>query len=409
MIRRLPAWLLAVLDQGVIAVTNLTLSIIFSRTVGLSGLGVYSLISVTLLSSLGMVRTLVGDPWMASRDSGDSRLPPQLRFLYVLSALIVTIPTAIVALVSGGGPSAWLLSCAVAPLFMIQDGARYVAYKRERTVLALMSDVLLFGGTLAGVLVGVALHKVGVSWTMGSWLFGYVLALVPVRFALKGSVDSAGARDWWNRVCRRLALPLLLDSVAYFVSMNVTIYILAAIASPSVVGSVRVVNSLYSPIALVFTGITMWLVPWLARRGSADTHRARRMATLALTTTAIVLLILMVLLGPWAAPLLFGPEADIARFALLLGGLATCFNAVASTWLATVRVFGRYRSISWTRAITGVLMVALLLLVPPTRSLAGYLSLLAFQNLSVMVAAWLNQRATLSQGDERPQGKDENE
>jgi hypothetical protein len=63
--KKTPAWLVAVVDQGVITVTNLTLSILFSRASGLAGRNVYSLISVTLLSSLGIVRTLIGLPgWL---------------------------------------------------------------------------------------------------------------------------------------------------------------------------------------------------------------------------------------------------------------------------------------------------------------------------------------------------------
>jgi hypothetical protein len=63
--KKTPAWLVAVVDQGVIAVTNFEAFDDFWRASGLAGWDVYSLISVTLLSSLGLVRTLIGLPgWL---------------------------------------------------------------------------------------------------------------------------------------------------------------------------------------------------------------------------------------------------------------------------------------------------------------------------------------------------------
>jgi hypothetical protein len=155
-----------------------------------------------------------------------SGILPQLLILYLISCL----PVAIVAFASVRGPSAWLR--AVASLFILQDAARYAAYKSNRTLQALISDCLLFVGVLGGVAAGFALSSSDVIWTLTSWIFGCALALIPLRFALKGEMSGRRVWRWWKRVCRRLSLPLLLDSVAYFVSMNVTIYILAGLASP---------------------------------------------------------------------------------------------------------------------------------------------------------------------------------
>lgn len=405
LLRRLPSWFPAVGDQGVIAVENLGLSILFSRVAGLDALGVYSLISMTLLACLGFERTLLTDPWLASRLNMFPRrahsedqlqakaLTPQLRTLVWFAALLICLPTLAVCLLAAPSEKAWLLAVPLAPFFIIQDVGRYDAYQRGDVWRAFFSDtvqmVVVF--TLAGI--GFVTGRIDVAWIMGSWLTAYVVSVWPVRTGLFGPLTFTRTTMWWRTVCKPLGMPLLMDSVAFFVSSNVTSYLLAARATSASVGSVRVVTSIYSPIAMIFTGLTMWLVPALSRRTADDTAGLRRKAFIGLGGLGALATVAGVWLGPWIAPLLFGSGATPSRTALLIGGLTTVLNALSTTWIASVKVFGRYQPISWTRAVSGASMIVAMLVVVWTRSVEGYLFIVMLQTLAIAVVAWILQSA----------------
>ncbi|GAA1389910.1 hypothetical protein [Luteococcus peritonei] len=402
---RLPGWFPAVGDQGVIAVTNLALSVMVSRTGGVAALGVYALVSMTMLACLGFERTLVTDPWLSSRLSvfprrahqGDqmdaTAFGAELRTVVLGSSLLVALPTLVVAWVAGGGWGPWLIAGPCAALFVLQDAGRYSAYKRADTWRAFVSDLLLMLVTLGGLGLGVLLGRLGIGWILTSYALGFVVGMIPTARWLAGPVMPGQTGRWWRSVCRPLGMPLLQDSVAYFVSTNVSSYLLAALASKATVGGVRVVTTLYSPLAMIFTGMSMWLVPALTQRGHAASAGLRRKAMLGLSVIGALVTLAAVALGPWVAPLVFGHDANVSRMALLLGGISTWMNAVASTWLATVKVFGRYRPISWARTISGALMIVLMLVMAATHSVDGYLMLLLLQNAAIALVAWMVQRS----------------
>lgn len=404
-LHRLPGWFPAIADQGVIAITNLAMSIVITRVGGVGDLGTYSLISMTMLACLGFERVLVTDPWLSSRltyfpvrahpqDQLDAAVfGPQIRMLVLLSAVFVTIPTLLVAWVAGGGWTPWLVTGLTAALMTLQDGGRYAAYKRRETWRALASDAALLLTTTVGLLLGLALGRLDLSWVLYTYTAGFVVACAPSIGALIGPVTFRQTGLWWTTVCRRLGMPLLQDSIAYFISTNISAYLLAALASKEAVGSVRVVTTLYSPLAMVFTGMSMWLVPSLTTRGLEQTRAMRGKAMLGLSATGLLVTAIAVTIGPWLAPIVFGSDAQIGWQALLIGGLSTWLNAIASIWIATVKVFGQYRPISWARTVSGLALIGLMLLVAAAHSVNGYLLLLFLQNATVASTAWWLQRS----------------
>lgn len=391
-IRRLgvPRWTLAVADQAVVALTNFVLAVAIARAADLAALGVYSLLSATLLTCLGLNRTLVTDPWIAGRETAGPHRPAVTTWV-AFAAVVSFLVLFAVVIVFGRDQYTWLLCAPIAALLLVQDTGRYAAFRRNEPARALISDSSLLLGVGVGSAAGL-LSSVDnpVATILLGWLSGYLLALLPSwRMAVARPASWSTATAWWIRTCRRLALPLLLDSLAFAVSVTLTLYALAAVASADVVGVVRVVTTLFSPVAIVFTGLNMWLIPHMTRTNFTDTRRLRRRATLALLVVGIFVTVLAIAAGPMVALWVFGPNSEPSRWALALAGLSTILTAVAVPWLTSVRVFGSYGIVAQARLVAGVLALVLILSVGAVQTVEGYITMLVWQNAAVLAAAVL--------------------
>jgi O-antigen/teichoic acid export membrane protein len=377
---------LAVGDQGFVALTNLALSVLVTHVGGVAALGKFAIVTTTILLMLGLERLLVCDPWLASRTA--SRSPNgELRWLVVLSAAASFVVVLVVARVVSDGDPVWLLAAPVAALFIAQDFGRYTAFRVEHSQRAFFSDgaillvgsLTLVGSTLAG-------RPVTMGSVFAAWTMGLVGGLV-VSGSAFGPLKVGGSRTWWTTFCRSLAIKLGLDTAAYLTAVNGSIYFLAYLGAQEDVGIVRLVQTVYSPVALLTTGITMWLVPVLAHRPPAAAAMLRNKVTVWLTIGSVPLLVVALALGPWLIRVVFGIDEAPSRGLLVLGGVSPLLLAVAAPWIAAARVSGHYLPIAWSRAAAAVVTLVGMLVVPSLRGAAGYLGLLALQSLMVGVAA----------------------
>lgn len=385
---RLPAWTVVVADQGLVAITNLLMSIAVSRSSGLGALGVFALVNVTVLACLGFTRTLLLDPWLASRETLTSAVPPvALRTLVLAAASLTAVVTGLVCAAAADDP-VWGWAVLASFLYVLQDSGRYHAFKVDEPARALRSDGALLAVLLLVLLAGTSLGQVSLQIVLIGWCGALASGMIPTRRTVWGRLTRSGVGTWWQKTCRALGLPLLGDSIAFFVGSNVTIYLLASLGSNQQVGLVRVMTSLYSPVAILFTGLTMWLVPAMARRTLEESTTFRHRASLGLSGIAIVITVVMTLFGPGLSSLVFGPETVPDRIGLAISGLSVWLMAVSSPYLASTRVFGRYEPIMAARMVSGLATVALLALVVPARTANAYVALIASQNLAVFITAW---------------------
>jgi O-antigen/teichoic acid export membrane protein len=383
---RVPRWMLAVGDQALVALVNLLLSIAVAHVGGVSTLGRFGLVVATVLILLSLTRMMLSDPWLASKAAGE--VPsPQLRALTLAAALVAPLGVAVVVVLGCGGDAVWFITCAVAPLIVLQDFGRYAAFRRGAPHQAFLSDglVLVVGAITYAVWWAVA--GITLAAALTSWLVGMTAGLLVVLPAIWGPVTLRGALDWWTCFCRALALRLTHDNVAYLIGANGSLYLLAYLAAPSDVGIVRMVEMIFSPVVLVTTGLSMWLVPHLAQRNAEDVVRLRRRATILLALAAVPMTVGALALGPWFIRLVLGVSQSPDTIALLMGCLSTVAVVVAAPWLASVRVRGNYAPIAWARTVGTVVIVGGLLVVPILRGANGYLAVIAVQNLLVTITA----------------------
>jgi hypothetical protein len=389
--QRVPRWFLAIADQGLVAVLNLTLAIAVTQGAGLSTLGRFTIVTTTTALCMGVARLLVTDPWLASRTAPKSP-GPELRWLVLLAALGASLITGTIVLVSCGGDDRWLLAVPIAAAVVIQDFGRYLSFRVERAMDAFASDTGVLLGAAATLLAAFVLDQTGLTAVLLSWLIGLLVGISVLGRRFAGPVSPRGAAAFWRQFCRSLAARLGFDTAGYMIGVSGSLYVLAYLGSQRDVGLVRIVQTMFSPVALVVTGLTIWLVPFLANRSPGHAARVRTKASVWLAVAGLPLILLAVALGPWFAHLVFGVTEAPSFAAFALAGISTAAMAMAAPWVAGARVSGRYFPIASSRAVAALLTVAAIALIPVFRGATGYLGLLAMQNVTVAVAAVLTVR-----------------
>lgn len=383
----IPRWALAVGDQGFVAITNLALSVLVTHIGGVATLGKFAIITTTILLALGFERLLLSDPWLASR-SAPRLADGELRWLVLLAAAASFVVVLLAAMLIRDGDSVWLMAAPVAALFVLQDFGRYTCFRVEESQRAFLSDgTVLLVGVIALAVASLVTGRLTMTEVFTAWAIGLIGGIFVVARSVTGPVVVRGCLTWWTRYCRSLAMKLGLDTAAYLAAVNGSIYLLAYLGTQEDVGLVRVVQTVFSPAALLTTGITMWLVPVLAHRSHEAAVRLRRRTTVWLTMASVPLLFTAVAIGPWFIGLVFGIEDTPSRLVLMLGGISTLLLAVAAPWIASARVTGHYLPIAWSRAAAAVVTLVGMVAVPSLRGTTGYLGLLALQSLMVAAAA----------------------
>lgn len=384
--RRVPHWLVAVADQGVVALVNLSLSVIITQTAGVEVLGRFAIVATTTTLCMGVARLLVTDPWLASRTA--SRQPvPELRWLVVMCSVGASAMTAVVVALSCGGEARWWIAPPLAGVIVIQDFGRYLMFRAERASGALISDSAVLLGAALTFAIAMMTGVEGLTAALLSWLVGMLLGVISVPGPLLGPLTVVGAARWWRAHCRYLASRLAFDTTAYMAGVSGSLYLLAYVGTQRDVGLVRIVQTLFSPAALVVAGLSMWLVPLLANRPHAQGTHIRARSTMWLTGGALPLVVAGIAVGPWFARHVFGADQAPTFAPLALAALSTVAMAVAAPWLASARVSGHYLPIAWARASAAALTLLGMVTLTFMRGTTGYLALLAFQNLVVAAAA----------------------
>lgn len=385
-------WFLSIVDQGLVALCNLTLTIAVTRTAGVTALGGFALVSAAQYISLGLFRTLVSEPVLASARWQSRAARGHFAAATYVAALAGAFVSAIVVFLAVPEGGVWWWVCPVTALFVIQDAARYRAYKAIDPKAALISDFTLLSFLVGGLVSFSLLGKLGMGGILVSWLLALAISIFPSRRYLSGNFRKAGLLSWWRVSCRPLAMPLLLDSTAFIVSMYITQYILAAAATAVAVAQIRIVTSFYSPASMVFTGLSMWLMPSLGR--ASDRMRAKsiqRRASILLTGIAGLMVGAAMVVGPDVCRLVFKTD-EVGRTELLLGGVAVWLIALSTPWFSAAKVQSRYAPIAMVRAVTAAPLIGILVFVSSAQTAVGYLSLLAAQCAVLGFVAWIVNR-----------------
>ena len=378
-------WGTTMLDQAVVAVTNFALSVAVGRVAGVEGLGQWGLLLAVALILVGLNRTLLLEPFAASRDQSRV-IPDAVRWLLLGSCAAAAVLTGIVIIFfpafAGVSPAlaVWLVAA-----FVVQDGGRYLAFKIQESGRALRSDLIVL--LVAALTISLVLSA---DWRSTNGAILAMAAGLTVGAAVNQTWRPRHLRwrragRWWVETCSRLARALLEDSVAFIFGVQVLLFALAHLATASEVGTTRAVSALFSPVAIAFTGLSVWLVPHLASRPQASRTKLLQ-ASSVLGGVGLLMLISATVLGPQSVELMFGQGISVSRWDVAWGGLAVVAAAAGSPILAAVKVANRYVAVAHARSLAAALAILVLWFWPDAQGSEGYLALVAVQNMVVLLA-----------------------
>lgn len=311
-------WVSGLFDQGLWSVTNFALTVAAARTTGPSGLGAVAVGLATVLLAVGLQRSLVLDPFLASgrrvtQESGG-------RSVLTLSlgcGAVAAIATTLVGWAVGGLVGTGL--GAFAPFLLpvlLQDTLRAVAYRADRVPSAAASRMIWMTTTVAALITG--LHG-SVGAVVIAWGFGSIPAAAFLAWQL-GCLPAPprAAVALWRRELWKLAGPLGLASVIDGAASQVETYLAALVAGVAELGGFRAAVSVFAPLTVLRPAIGQVGLPRVAK----DMEQGPRFALRRAALLSVVLILAAVLYAGAAAtygrvlPAVFG--ASFTQYSRLL-------------------------------------------------------------------------------------------
>lgn len=258
-----------VADQGVSSLTNFAISIYVVHSLGAVQFGAFSLAYVTYGFALSASRGLSTDPLMIRYSGVDvptwRRAVAQCTGTAVNTGLIIgACVLAAAAVVSGAARASFLALGLTLPALLLQDSWRYSFFALGRGVQAFINDsiwaVLLFPALFF-------LRKTGhadVFWFVSAWGLTAAIAAAVGPWQARVVPRPSGAWEWVTRQ-RHLGPPYLMEGVSGSVALQLRSYGVGAVLGFGALGAVQASTTLFGPITILFTGISLVAIPEGAR------------------------------------------------------------------------------------------------------------------------------------------------
>lgn len=236
------------LDQAVSGASNFALAIAAAQVLGPDGFGLFSIVFLSYLTMLGLVRALVNDPLLINQAEA-MRRPGDV----VGATLALAVIAAVCIACLGGGLLFWrddlgialLLLTVLLPLMLLQDTGRYLGFASGRPLRSLTID-LIWLGLVAGALAALLLtNRTSLVWFVGAWAGAGALAglTVPVQIGLPRARPSLSwLRATWSHAWRYLMSFGVTQGGALLASLAVT-----GLVGPAALGGIRAALLLTSP------------------------------------------------------------------------------------------------------------------------------------------------------------------
>jgi O-antigen/teichoic acid export membrane protein len=393
-LEQLGAW--GVVDQVALAGSGFLVAAAVARSGGPDALGLFALIQGVTLLVAGLLKAAFGDPLVIV---GYGKTMDRLEGLavalpVVLGHLLLGLFTAFIWLVAGDRlphismPTQWaaLLGCLL-PLASFQElarslrlagvGERYLCTGDILVALARVGTVAIGARYLSGLELGLAALAAG----------GLVSTLTIWRLLrLRGGLEQL-FRLW------QLGRWLVCESLLYGLTTYGIWLLVVPRAGPSVAGELRAGQQLFAPVQTILIGLNTIMLSRFARPRQHSDSSGLVLALLQAGLTG-TLGILLVLLGPHATSLVFGPAFRLDRRDLILLTATLMVTAVFEVAALQLRATGHVRPLVVARALAGAVTLGGVALIGT--SFAGAVaSLLIGSLVGVRLTTWspLQRRA----------------
>lgn len=318
--------------QGAQALGSFVLQILVVRSLGLEGLGTFSILYGVLVLVAGILTGFVGDS-LVVLDRRETAVRSALQQSAIGLSLVAGVISAIVLGATGlvTLPQAVWFAIAVV-LFGLEELMRRLLMANVLFWRVAAIDLSAFLGSLAFVGIGVLLHRVDLDLFLIAIALGQVVAILlgvvllprAERFLagfVRGEYRLVAAYGMW-----RSAQQFLRPGLLTVVRSLVTIFV--GLAATGLLETARVY---VAPAMLIISGLTSFLFVSYARNKAAGVtsqlRRADRSVGILLSITALMSVAFLVAL-PFFGPLLFGTTPQLLA---VIGWLAYAASVSAVT------------------------------------------------------------------------------
>lgn len=269
-------------DQATSSATNLLLTIAAARVLGVHSLGLVVIGFAVYLAALGFQRALISQPLVVST----AALPQEKReagsrcavVASLLLGAIVALLMVVVGMAIGGSVGRGLLIFSPwIPFALLQDFWRSVLFRDSLGRSAAANDglwlVVMLVALIPAWMLG-ADWAIVAAWGLGA-LSGALLGFAQTRLWF---VSPLVALRLWRRDLWPFGRWLFVGSIAYGVSSQANVFLIAALLGPAALGGLRAVETVFAPLSLVLPAVSLPALPIMTRRLAIGPNEGKRFA-----------------------------------------------------------------------------------------------------------------------------------
>jgi hypothetical protein len=315
-------------DQAISSASNILITLLAARVLGTDSFGLFGVVLLTYMTIQGVSRALIAEPLLVRPKEAEERPGEAVGAALVFGlgmSVLVAIGAVAVAAVDEELGLALLVLAATAPLLVLQDTGRYLAFAVHQPSRAVALDVAWLAVIVGAVAVIELLDVETLSWFIFAWAGSGAAAGLLVLHQWRGHRVQLGTvwlRETWP-FSWRYAISFAARQGAVLVASSAIVVILDAAA----LGAIRGALLLYGPLvqlqaASVAAGVAE--VARLARWGrEVNRHIAR--STVLTTGAAAVNLLIVLVLPDNLGELALGDTWEATKPLLLPAGLQMIF------------------------------------------------------------------------------------
>lgn len=393
------AW--TIVDQAASSSSNFILSVCVLAAASREEFAAFSVALTGFLLVTQLTRSTFSLPLLIlySDERGDTarRSGP------AVAASVITGVVGAVAFVLGGlafeaGRTLFFVLAAGLPFLQYQDAIRHVAFAGGLPKVAAQSDSSWVAVQIAATAVLAATGHATPAALVVVWVLAGSASGLVFGARLGVAPRFAGCRQWFvdhRRLCSRLVTEFLVNSGSYYALC----YGLVAVAGAHQLGRWRAAQALIGPVSVLLMGGTTLGVPESVRVRERRTSLWRftallsaGLAVIALAGGATVYAVL-----PSVGPDLFPDSWDTARPVLPVLTVYAVAVGASTGVVAALRARDQVGWIVASRAVGGVVALALGLALAAGSGATGALTGLAVSEALFGLAAWLRLARTISE------------
>lgn len=352
---RVPRQVYGLADQTVVSGSNFVALIVVGRTLAPADFG-YFVLAFTLLQSAGAIQSaLITRPHNvlgATRQGDDyvryTSAAALLQIAYAVAWAVLLFAIAAAAGLSGSPASnLFVVAAPVAVVWQLQEFLRRILYTEGRLHVALVDDILSYGGQ-AAILIWLAAEGT-LTATRALLVVGatsLIAALVALPF-LRRSLGREISREAM-RVNWRFGRWLGAAEVAYWVASQSYIYVGGLVVGPVVSAALKAAQTLLGPVS-VFLAFFVNYLPTNFARGVAEetsslTRRMRQGFVLTVPPT-VLYAVLAIVFAPTLLRHVYGAEYVHDATVVRLFALYYVILSVSDVFVAALAARGQTQKI----------------------------------------------------------------